>query len=298
MKKLSVVVVAYNMARELPRTVRSLSPELQKGIAGEDYEIIVVDNGSAQPVPEAVLRAWGADVRCVSVPEPTKSPVAAVNLGLSLAQGQLCGVFIDGARMATPGVLAGALQAARGDERAIVSTIGFHLGPEHQSLSAAKGYDQVFEDFLLASISWEQDPYRLFKVACFAGSSPQGWFGPALESNGLFMDKELWGELNGYDQQFQTAGGGLSNLDLFRRALELVPDGLVTLLGEGTFHQYHGGEASNAQDFSAKWELFQQEYQRIRGYPWAALTVNTRFYGTVHPYSMRFIEMSAALLKA
>ena len=47
--KASIVVISYNMARELPRTIRSLSPALQRGVSAEDYEIIVVDNGSTQP---------------------------------------------------------------------------------------------------------------------------------------------------------------------------------------------------------------------------------------------------------
>ena len=46
---LSVVVVAYDMARELPRTLRSLAPDYQQGIAADDYEVVVVDNGSPTP---------------------------------------------------------------------------------------------------------------------------------------------------------------------------------------------------------------------------------------------------------
>jgi glycosyltransferase involved in cell wall biosynthesis len=46
--RLSVIVISYNMARELPRTVRTLSPALQQDIGEDDYEIIVIDNGSTQ----------------------------------------------------------------------------------------------------------------------------------------------------------------------------------------------------------------------------------------------------------
>ncbi|NQD94868.1 glycosyltransferase family 2 protein [Pseudomonas sp. CrR25] len=295
MKKLSVIVIAYNMARELPRTVQSLSPALQQGITADDYEIIVVDNGSAEPVPVEALQGWGADVRCLSVSNPNKSPVAAVNLGLAAARGELCGVFIDGARMASPGLLASALQARRLHDQPVISTVGFHLGPEHQSLSAAKGYEQTFEDFLLASVDWSKDAYRLFKIACYAGSSPRGWFGPSTESNALFLSKSSWESLGGYDPQFELPGGGLCNLDMFRRALERVPDGLVVLLGEGTFHQFHGGASSNSE--VSKWEQFQQEYQRIRGKAWEIPDVPAKYYGAVHPYSMNFVELSANALK-
>ncbi|MGE8499340.1 MAG: glycosyltransferase family A protein [Pseudomonas sp.] len=295
MKKLSVIVIAYNMARELPRTIQSLSPALQRGLSADDYEIIVVDNGSAQPVPVEALQGWGADIRCISVPNPNKSPVGAVNLGLEAARGELCGVFIDGARMASPGLLAHALQARRLHDQPVISTVGFHLGPEHQSVSAGKGYDQVFEDFLLASIDWAKDPYRLFKVCCYAGSSPRGWFGPTTESNALFLLKSTWAQLGGYDPRFELPGGGLSNLDIFRRALELIPDGLVVLMGEGTFHQYHGGESSNSE--VSKWQQFEQEYQRIRGKNWEIPNAPAKYFGAVHPYSMGLVELSANVLK-
>lgn len=44
--QVSVVVVVHNMQREAERTLYSLSAEYQRDIDPEDYEIIVVDNGS------------------------------------------------------------------------------------------------------------------------------------------------------------------------------------------------------------------------------------------------------------
>ena len=55
---LSVVVVAHDMARELPRTLRSLSRRYQLGLPADDYEVIVVDNGSADPsIPRSRTRS-------------------------------------------------------------------------------------------------------------------------------------------------------------------------------------------------------------------------------------------------
>ncbi|HAU37823.1 MAG TPA: hypothetical protein DCX07_08915 [Phycisphaerales bacterium] len=45
---LSIVVTVYNMRREAPRTLRSLTPEYQ-GVDAETYEVIVVENGSSEP---------------------------------------------------------------------------------------------------------------------------------------------------------------------------------------------------------------------------------------------------------
>src|SRR3954452_7065803 len=46
---LSIIVVSYNMRREIPRTLESLSVPYQKNIEPSEYEIVLVDNGSKQP---------------------------------------------------------------------------------------------------------------------------------------------------------------------------------------------------------------------------------------------------------
>lgn len=53
--KLSVVVNAYNMTREMKRTIHSLSPGYQCGVKASDYEVIVVDNGSVQPLSKHLV---------------------------------------------------------------------------------------------------------------------------------------------------------------------------------------------------------------------------------------------------
>ena len=54
--KLSVIVIGHNMPRELPRTIRSLSPTMQRDIEPGDYEVILIDNGSTQTCEENELR--------------------------------------------------------------------------------------------------------------------------------------------------------------------------------------------------------------------------------------------------
>lgn len=184
--RLSVVVVAFNMARELPRTLQSLSPVVQRDLVGEDYEIIVVDNGSAEPVDVGRCRQWGGNVRVHRMTNAGVSPAAAINAGLALAEGELIGVMIDGARMASPGLLCAALRSARLHARPVIASLGFHLGPDVQMRSVHKGYDQRAEDALLAGIDWATDGYRLFDISVFAGTARQGWFRPISESNALF----------------------------------------------------------------------------------------------------------------
>ena len=46
---LSVVIVIYNMEREARRSLYALSAAYQRDVTPDDYEVVVVDNGSAPP---------------------------------------------------------------------------------------------------------------------------------------------------------------------------------------------------------------------------------------------------------
>ncbi|PBB64781.1 hypothetical protein CK228_31115 [Mesorhizobium sp. WSM4312] len=275
--KLSVVVVGYNMARELPRTIRSLSPLMQRGIAPEDYEVILIDNGSTRPADEAQLRSVLPGLVMRSMPRATVSPVLAVNLGLSLARGDFVGVWIDGARMASPGLLAAALSASRLHVRPMIGTIAFHVGPEVQMESVKKGYCQATEDTMLSASGWEDDGYRLFGISALAGSSAGGWFELPAESNAVFLKAEHWRALGGFDERFETPGGGLANLDTWSRICADTSGELIMLLGEATFHQVHGGIATNS--VSPPHQSFHEEYVRIRSHPFVRPTRQPLFFG-------------------
>ena len=100
--ELSVVMVVYNMAREAPRTLRSLSPGYQQRIDASDYEVIVIDNGSDEPLGEETVESFGPGFRYVYVDNASPSP----------------------------GMLASGLDCLRRFPRAIVGSVGFHLGPD------------------------------------------------------------------------------------------------------------------------------------------------------------------------
>jgi hypothetical protein len=74
---LSIVVVAHDMARELPRTLRSLSPGHQRRLAAEDYEVLVVDNGSTPAVSRELAASFGGRLRLERI-----DPAPPCSLGL------------------------------------------------------------------------------------------------------------------------------------------------------------------------------------------------------------------------
>jgi glycosyltransferase involved in cell wall biosynthesis len=287
---LTVVVVVYDMARELPRTLRSLSPVYQRGLTAHDYEVIVVDNGSPQSVDPALVASFDGHLRLERIDPAPPSPALAANHGLRLAQGELVGLIVDGARLASPGLLAGARRAARLTQRPVITAPAFHLGPVRHMEAAGAGYDQAAEDWLLAETRWEDNGRRLFEVSTPAGSWGRGIFGPAGESSSLFCPRAIWDELGGLDERFALPGGGLLNHDLYRRACAVEDAELIVLLGEGTFHQHHGG-AATARRYS--WDEMHAEYQMITGLPHRPPTNAPLYVGPVYPALLPLIERSA-----
>lgn len=264
---LSVIVVVHNMRREAPRTLFTLSPHYQADVRENDYEIIVVENGSTSPLGEDLVRSFGGNFRYLDMADRARpSPCHAINEAAREARGDSLGVMIDGARMASPGLIGHAIRGLALGVKPVVVTLAWHLGPKRQALSIKEGYCQEVEDRLLDTVDWREDGYELFKLSSLGGSSSAGYFSPISETSAIFMRKESFRELNGYDEQFTLPGGGLVNMDFYRRSCELPGVETVMLLGEGTFHQVHGGVATNAVSQAGYLNAAAEEYSRIRGH--------------------------------
>lgn len=292
--RVSVVVVVHDMERELARTLASLAPGYQRDLDVDDLEVVVVDNGSARPVPDALLAAYPGRLRSVRLDPAPPSPARAANTGIDLAEGELVGLIVDGARMASPGLVATALSARRLADRPVIASLGWHLGPVRHMEAAAAGYDQRVEDELLAGLGWEDDGYALFGASTLAGSSGRGWFGPIGESSALFLPVSLWRELGGLDEAFALPGGGLVNHDLYRRACDAPGTELVVLLGEGTFHQFHGGAATSGR---FAWDAMHDDYVARRGGPYRPPDDDPLFVGRVPHQVLDHLETSIELAR-
>jgi glycosyltransferase involved in cell wall biosynthesis len=94
--RLSVVIAFYNMEREAPRTLYTLSTAYQHGIDETDYEVIAVDCGSATPLDEAMVKGFGKQFRLIRMP-PNPSPASSINKAALSSKGELITICIDGA---------------------------------------------------------------------------------------------------------------------------------------------------------------------------------------------------------
>lgn len=255
--KLSVVIVCYIMAAQIKNTLQSLLPPYQRNISIDDYEIILMDNGSAKMLDEETRKiSPNLHYIYLSPAEASPSPAAAMNRGVALSRAPLLCLMIDGARLVTPGVLSWGMRLVELAPRAMVEVRGWHLGPKWQPESVMEGYDREEERRLLQAIDWPENGYRLWEIAAPTPQVSRGYADPAPESNCIFLSRDLFFETGGFDERSRTPGGGLVNLDFFSRAVA-VADPIITLLGEGTFHQVHGGAATGLSKPSLE-EKFQQ----------------------------------------
>lgn len=294
--KISIVVICYNMAREVPRTVTSFLSPYQVGIEPDDVEVIVMENGSSEPVPSEVVASWPAQVRYHIVEDPHPSPAQALNEGVAMATADLVCPVIDGARMASPGLVNWGLRALAQDDRSIALTAGFHLGEKLQQIAVEEGYNQEVEDELLTSIGWPENGYRLFEICALAGSAQFAWFGDLRESNAPILPKALFEEMGGYDEAFNIPGGGLINLDFLNRLRQLPDTSCYTILGEGTFHQFHGGVTTSRRvhkpedDGVTTWKKYNDQYEAIRGKPYAPSGATPVLFGRLTPDAASIAE--------
>jgi hypothetical protein len=288
---LSVIVVFHNMAREAPRTLFTLSPQYQRGVGTADYEVIALDAGSATPLEENFVKSFGENFQLVRAPA-APSPVVAVNRAATLARGEAIALCIDGARMLTPGILRLMLDAFKIWNDPVVATLAWHLGPKIQNESLLEGYNQATEDALPDSVDWHSDGYELFRISSLAASSKDGWFCSIGESNCLAVRRETWRGFGGLHEGFVSPGGGLVNLDFYREACRRLAT-LVILLGEGTFHQFHGGVATNSPAGRNPVEGFVDEYRRNRCGEYAVENTAATYLGSIPHQASGFLLSSA-----
>jgi cephalosporin hydroxylase len=287
-RDLGVVVVVFNMRRAARRTLHSLSRSYQQGIDDLDYEVIVVENGSdpEQRLGEDLVRSFGTEFRYIDLgDDATTSPAGAVNRGIAGSTAQNLAVMIDGAHLLTPGVLRYAMEGLSTYAPAIVIAKHWYLGPGQQPVTVAGGYDAEIEDLLFAEIDWPTDGYRLFEIGHFIGN--RDWFDGDWESNCIFVPRSLVEQAGGMDESFSSPGGGFVNLDFYERMVCSPGVNLVTMLGEGSFHQVHGGTTTNVEEPDELVKSYEDEYAELRGRRFYVPLQKAHYVGRLPPAALR-----------
>ncbi len=267
--KLSVIIIAYDMAREIPRTLQSLARNYQEGAADLEYEVLLVDNGSPEPLQAPSWAGINVPVRLIRIDDAHPSPARAINLAAQQAKGDTLCFMIDGAHILTPGVFNMAFAAQEAFSEVVVAIRYFYLGMEEQTVSINNGYNQTVEDELLTRINWPHEGYRLYDIgtALRAGAKRLTWFNRMFESNCLFMSRKHFQNIGGVDERFDMPGGGFVNLDFFKRAVDAPGVTPVQVIGEGSFHQLHGGTTTNSsgEERDKKLAAYRKQYEELRG---------------------------------
>ena len=85
------------------------------------------------------------------------------------------------------------------------------------------------------------------------------------------------------------------NLDLYKRLVERDDAQLFVTPGEGTFHQYHGGVTTTANEGrDALLHEFREQYAALRGSNYTMPQRIPRLIGAVPGWAMPALEFSAA----
>jgi cephalosporin hydroxylase/GT2 family glycosyltransferase len=296
---LSVVMVFYNMRREALRTLQSLARSYQRGVEDLDYEVLVIDNGSDpdQRLSRDFVGSFGPEFRLLDMGDDVHaSPTFALNAGIAAARGDALALMIDGAHVLTPGVLHFGMKALDAYAPAVVATQQWYVGPGQQGDAQQAGYDQRVEDRLFEGIRWPVDGYRLFEIGHFIGD--RDWFDGIVESNCLFVPRKLLEQVGGFDESFAMPGGGYANLDLFER-LALSPGIMAaSILGEGTFHQFHGGTTTNVADEAARRQRvvsYREHFEGLRGRPLIGVDRPVHYVGAMATKAARRTRSRRAL---
>ncbi|MDA9913253.1 glycosyltransferase family 2 protein, partial [Candidatus Nanopelagicales bacterium] len=282
--------------RQALNTVYSLSTAYQKGVDASEYEVVVVENASPEPMDRQALARMGPNIRHYYRDEPGVSPAPALNEAFSRSYGSFLGLMIDGAHMVTPGLLRNVLDVVAIDPNALVTCLAYGLGEQDQQDHQVTGYDEAAEQQLLAGLPYRGDGYRLFQISRFSLSNPNGYAHPVMESNCMFASRENFAAIGQADERFDLKGGGMLNHFMYDRLSRLAQTSLWVLPGEGSFHQFHGGTTTQqAADREDLLKAFADQYAAISGGRFVSPIPEPNYYGEISPQVMDRLYRSSQL---
>ena len=275
---LSILVIFYNNRREAPNTLYSLSAKYQSKVTSLQYNVIVIDSGSTEPLNKEEVLSYGPNFSYHKVSTKHPSPTEALRFGLGLIDTAYTGVIIDGAHILSPGILNYFFEIQSFKPNSFIYTTKYHLGDYHQNDSMTLGYNQEKEDQIIESVNWKDDGYLLYHI-CNFHQSPFNEFIDSAESNCFFISTDALRDSKIFDKPYYSIGGGFINLDVFKYFIENESFDNYLIIGEGTFHQFHGGASTNVERTQHPIKIYRNEYYEINKTPYVRPTYDSYYYG-------------------
>lgn len=280
---ITFVVVAYNIDPQIHNTILSCSPSYQRCDEAE-IEIIIIDNGSDIPLNLDDFKEYPSVSKVIRV-DGSASPVKGLNIGIGKARFDVVGLMIDGAHIITPNIVNHTKEIIAMFPRPVISVPQYTLGEISQNLDLSQLDSKVLDEQkeLLSQSNWPEDGYGLFNVSVRVGEHPDKDWLKHIESNCLITTKDVLEKNSVLNEKFDEAGGGFANLEIYERLINTPENEYVLLLGEGTFHQFHGGITTNASvsDRQEKVNCYREKYKEITGNDLRLVTRRPFVYGRV-----------------
>tara|TARA_Y100000589_G_scaffold236148_1_gene223578 strand:- start:4623 stop:5432 length:810 start_codon:yes stop_codon:yes gene_type:complete len=258
---LSIIIGSYELTHQISNTVTSIFSALSH--CELSAEIIIADNSkNLKAIDNLDINLFNVDV--IDFSQLNIAIHASMNLAVQRASGHYLCLMIDGARLWSPNILRDVDQCL--SQRSVVHVPNYQLGSDYQMYGNHSDTSFKHEHELLQNCGW---PFlNTPQLIDSSFLEPHAGIGPTVfESNCLFLSREIWDEINGYDLQFKRKDGGFASADLLTRLIEHDCK-LMILPDAGTFHQFHYGTTTSSPDQTrTALKEMTLEYFQIRSKP-------------------------------
>ena len=287
--KISVLIFCNDIQEAIINTLHSLRHEYQN-FDPNLYEVLILENPSQNNLSANQIHDLPSNF-FYNLNTHKKSLTESLNQLSNQANGNYLLIIPDGAKILSKGVLKYCHQAIKISSKCIVAFHSYNIGVYQDDMEKNEvlHLKKIEKEFLKETFPKFAD--NLLNNASWADSSSAGSFFQMSESNCLFLTKQLWNKIDGFDERLDSIDERIVNLDLYNRVLENKDHKLFFVLGEGTFHQFNSKESKNS--VVKNFEKYKSKYFEITKKNWNSSKRNDYdFLGRVYPSSLKLLKQS------